>query len=166
MKHLLILMALCLGLTACKKKEDDRRPAFEGISERDENNMPTGNNDPTDWTLTENWSSEVKGLFYNLDTVPYNCGQPDSTVSVSTGYPNPASVFMRVNFNYPNDYILDFRIINRDFEILLAVDSSETDNLLIDVDLDPLGDDNIYRLYYRVWNADCAYTGHGDFKVM
>lgn len=166
MKKVLIFLALTSFLSACEKEEEDDQPKFTGITERDGNGASIGNVDPTDWNFDDNWDQETKDLFYSLPQINYDCEKVDSALATTGGYPNPASAYMRLEFMEADDYILDVRVVNEDMDILLSLDSVENKNMIINVDLDPSGDDNIYRAFYRLWDADCAYTGHGDFKVM
>ena len=139
----------------------------EGISYRTAQNVPTGPQDPTDWTQDGNWNSTEENLFAGLG-LDFNT-TPQGTASSLSAYPNPATT--ATTFQYALPKAVSCRVVAVDQTYTVMYSNSvggsvpvASQSLTLDLQAFPKG--QRYRLYYVFYNGSIVYyKGHGDIKV-
>ena len=168
-----LLLATLLG---CSKSDSNPIMDFgegEGITYRNNNNLPNGPFDPTDWTSDGEWNKQERALFADLN-LDLNGAQQLGSVGYSSVYPNPSAgqaawplQFQR-NSSSNTNYLVRAFLVNRQYKTMRSVGPIGFVNG-ITFSLDYIGagmsPNELYRLYYVVYNASgLVYKGHGDVR--
>lgn len=177
--RLSLLFYLLCGLafaSSCSKKESE--PAASellinfgpglGYSPRDANNRPTGNPDPTDWTLDGKWNAKEADLFKSL-AINVN-DKPIGTASVVGAYPNPATTSTKFSWSTPDATLCNIVVVDQSYQSIIG-NSSSTPSLGGSSSFDltrssAFKKGQLFRIYYVMYNGATLYCkGHGDIKI-
>lgn len=157
------LLVFALSCDSCDDDDDDEitLPSFTGITLTDNLGQSLGTPDATDWRVDDSWEQVEKDLF-DLPTSTL-CS---SDGAVSPGYPNPCEDFFGFRFVSSTNSIGFFRLVDRDFNVLMKRDSALLDagGDIILLNFSEINPDTV-RLYYRIVSGACEYRGHGDVIV-
>ena len=177
MRRRFLPVLLLAALLGCSKSDSNPIVDFgegEGITYRNGSNIPAGPHDPTDWTSDGEWNKQERALFSDLN-LDLNGPQQPSLVACSPAYPNPSAgsanwrwLAQRLTSANTATYSVRALLVNRQYRIMRQLDSSNFTNQII-FSLDyvgaGLGTNELYRLYYVVYNASgLVYKGHGDIR--
>ncbi|MFO7828938.1 MAG: hypothetical protein R6V23_09980 [Bacteroidales bacterium] len=158
MKKTFIIVLILIAFTnSCEK--DAENNLFIGITETNEFGEIISN-DETDWSLNESWNETENSLFSESFD---NLCNTDDEYYLLTAYPNPCDAITTLKFTVPDDKRVAFRIVDNDYNILVSKDSANSD---IAINFDYLKVQNdILRVYYKIYGENCELKGHGDIKV-
>jgi len=168
-KNVLISISfLLLFLFSCKddnKTENNDLITISGITELNIQGMSIGTVDTTDWRLDDKWLTTIEDLFKRKSVSEKKSEQGVITVKyfMVKAYPNPTTDVINFDFGLaPNSYC-DLRIVDSRLNIIFSCDSLST---LIRFDLSSSQYKNkMFRSYYKIYNNDIIYRGHGDIKI-
>jgi hypothetical protein len=170
----ILLLTTLLG---CSKSDSNPIMYFgegEGITYRNEQNVPMGPRDYSDWTSDGEWNKQERALFPDL-SLDLNGTQQATSLFYTTAYPNPAmgstanwSVqSQRVNGG-PIGYTLSAVLVDRNYHIWQRFGSQSFVGgytYMFDYVRLGLSPNELYRIYYVVYNAKgLMYRGHGDVR--
>lgn len=152
-------------IISCEDDKNNTNPksdaiVFEGITVTDSLGKVT-KNDPTDWKLTDIWTDKEDSLFSEKKVNSCNTG--DFSYSISP-YPNPCGDRFNLHISKPAETRLAFRIVDRNYKVLLSLDSVFVNGLAIDVKDFNITNDTV-RIYYKFLGLDCELKGHGDILI-
>ncbi len=155
-KNGLFILALLVTIS-CEKNED--RIIFSGITETNGVGEILSE-DNTDWNFNDDWNSIEKSLFkINYEK---SCTNDLGNYSI-IGYPNPCYNICDLHIQLPENKLIDIRVVDDKFNILISQDSLDKD---IALNFNNLNIHNkLLRVYYRVYDTDCELNGHGDIKI-
>ncbi|MCC2548379.1 hypothetical protein LJY25_18175 [Hymenobacter sp. BT175] len=163
-----ILLLICLS--ACKKKDTTPTIDFgpgQGYSSRNAQNIQTGEQDPTDWTLDGSWNEQEKALFSSLP-VDLNSSVQGSG-AVRGLYPNPAATAAKLTIEAQSTASLHLIIVDKKYQVLSEAAPSiarSSHTFAFDLAAQGLQKGQLYRLYYVLYNGNTLYyKGHGDIKM-
>jgi len=134
---------------------------FNGITITDNNGWVI-QNDPDDWKLTESWTEKENSLFVEKNVNLCDNGNPDYAIHPS--HLNSSSSQFNLNFTKPAGSRFAFRIVDRNYNVLLSNDSIFTNAIVFDVQSFNIKNDTV-RMYYKYLGPDCELKGHGDIKI-
>ena len=164
-------------LLGCSKSDSNPIMDFgegEGITYRTSSNFPGGPSDPTDWTSDGEWNKQERALFADLG-FDLNAPQQPGLVSSSPAYPNPSAdqanwslIAQRPAGGNAVAYSVRALLVNRQYKIMRQLGPTDFVNGIqfsVDYIGAGLGYNELYRLYYVVYNASgLVYKGHGDVR--
>lgn len=162
---IMFLSAVCILTVFAVSCKDDvtKNPesiVFKGIRVTDVNGK-VYENDPTDWLLAENWNETENSLFAEKRT---NLCDTASIGYKVVSYPNPCNGIFNLYISKPIDSRFAFRIVDRNYNLLLSQDSVYSNGIAINVTKFNITNDTL-RLYYKLFGLDCELKGHGDIKI-
>jgi hypothetical protein len=169
-----LLFTLALVLIACQKSATDPTLDFgvgEGISFRNNNGMPNGAQDPTDWTTDATWNEQETALFSEL-SISLNSSQQPSLITFAYAYPNPAKqAIWSVQTSTPSvAYTVTAVLVDSKYQIIKRFAHTSHiggHNYLLDYAQLGLNSSETYRLYYVLFNNNgLVYKGHGDMRYL
>lgn len=164
-------MAVLL-LLGCDKAEDDPTsplPAnpcgtVSGITARDNNGVPMGAADDTDWQFSDPWCPAVEALFADVPSVTWVSNTGDSLWAGA--WPNPTANQFMLRFWRADTGHVDVRFVNDQFQLLWSQDTIRTDQWLFRADTMGITTAQTIRAYYRLVHPDgTAHRGHGDLRI-
>ena len=165
----MLLFALGLLLGSCSKKDTSPTIDFgpnQGFSPRTSSNMPSGTQDPTDWTVDGDWNTQEQALFSALPIAVNGA----ATGSFTGGaYPNPAVTVVAFNYTIPGTASCKFIVVDNKYRVILentpsAAAAGQTYHLNLTNSAFQKG--YLYRIYYLLYNGTTLYLkGHGDIKI-
>lgn len=174
-----LLLGALLTLAACGKKDNPATPTIDfgpgdGLTHRDANALPNGQQDPTDWTTDATWNERELALFADLGLNLNGAQQPEGISSFYV-YPNPAARFASWSFQTQRNangsvavYSLHTVIVDRNYKPLYhhrAANIILSHQMLLDYASLSLRPNETYRAYYVVTNeSGFVYKGHGDVR--
>jgi hypothetical protein len=137
----------------------------EGISYRTDQNVATGPQDPSDWTLDRTWNEPEQSLFASLG-LNLN-GAAQGTASDISAYPNPATTATTFRYDTPDAVNCQIIVVGDTYQsYYLRTFSTPARNLVLPLDLNAFPKGKRYRIYYVLYNGTTLYyKGHGDIKV-
>lgn len=155
------LLTFALSCDSCDEDDGNDLPAFTGITMTDENGLPLNAPDTTDWRVGDAWEQVENGLF-DLAELPLCSGNAEA----SPGFPNPCGNAMHFRFVSPANAAGYFRVVDKDFNVLVEADSIpfEAGAKTISLNFSAVSPGTV-RLYYRLVSGTCEYRGHGDILV-
>ena len=156
-KLLTILIPFLYG--NCTK--DSATITISGITERDIMGNSIGNIDPTDWKITDTWTSFEESLFKKNNSTNTATDPVPNTSIGAAGYPNPVTTLKYLAFNLLPNMYYDIRIIDHNLNIKAQFDSLKYRG--IDINDSAFFKNELYRVYYKIYSGDKVYRGHGDF---
>ena len=162
-----IFMVIISGMiTSCEEDKDvantiNETIVFEGITVTDNNGWVI-ENDPDDWTLAENWSDKENSLFVGKNVSA--CDNANSEYLIHPAFLNPCINQFNLGFTKPANSRFAFRIVDRNYNVLLSQDSVFSNGIAINVQDFNITNDTV-RLYYKFFGLDCELKGHGDIKI-
>jgi hypothetical protein len=155
----IIIIGLIMSVFTSSCEKDTEENLFTGITESNEFGE-TISVDETDWNLTENWNETENSLFSESFD---NLCSTDSEYYLLSAYPNPCDDIAMLKFIVPDDKRVAFRIVDKDYNILVSQDNASSD---IAINFEYLKVQNdIVRVYYKIFGESCELNGHGDIKV-
>ncbi len=165
--YLLLLPAMI----ACSKSDSSPTIDFgegEGITYRDNNNLPSGPGDPTDWTVDSNWNPTERDLF-KLITVNVN-STPQGTLDGAGVFPNPVRSTTSFFYRTAVTVICKFVIVDKNFNVItegsFSNPPSNPSTVALDLSSNNFQKGQRYRIYYLLYSGTALYTkGHGDIKI-
>jgi len=164
MNRLIVLFIVTpLIIISCDKEKDDNNIdeiVFSGITMRD-NVGNTLSQDTNDWQLHDNWTDKENSLFF--EKMNGICSTEDYDYYIIS-YPNPCSGMFFLHLSKPNYSRLAFRIVDKDFNILLSRDSITSTCIAINIGEFNVSNE-IVRIYYKFFGQNCELKGHGDIKI-
>ena len=168
LKTVLFLIVLSVfAFIGCEKDNESKGLiTISGITELDNSANNIGNVDPTDWKFTDTWSLNEEALFKKSNPDQNSVTEqirPESS-NVVIGYPNPARDMIFLAFQLDSGLYYDVRIVDRNLDIKLQMDS--VNHKLITMQNSKFSNNELYRLYYKVYSNAKVYRGHGDFKFV
>ena len=149
----------------CSKEESgvnsivEDKITFNGISERDPTGVPVREADPDDWNFKDTWAAQELALFgkgYGSD-----CMLPEAYNIMA--YPNPIIDKVVIDAGKPESVRLAIRVVDRNFKVLLALDSIYSKSTMLD--FSKFGIQDTVRVYYKYIDNSCEYRGHGDILI-
>ncbi|HAN18194.1 MAG: hypothetical protein A2X13_07575 [Bacteroidetes bacterium GWC2_33_15] len=158
MKRSLISILIILAvIVSCE--EDNENSIFKGITETNDNGESIGSPDENDWNFSETWNETENSLFSEgYETV---CDIDNSYHIIA--YPNPCENIFSISFYVAENKRVAYRIVKSDYEVIFSTDSASS---TVAFNLNNLNVDNeIVRVYYKVFGENCELKGHGDIKV-
>lgn len=171
MRQRFLPILLLTALLGCSKSDSNPIMDFgegEGITYRTGNNVPNGPFDPTDWTSDGEWNKRERALFADLNL---NLNGPQQLGSVACPYPNPSAseAVWSVQAQGPaGPYSVRALLVNRQYQPMLRIGPANfvgNQSFLLNYTRAGLGFNELYRLYYVVYNAGgLVYKGHGDVR--
>jgi len=173
MNRFLILISLLLSLFyfSCENDKVDPKDETDLNEETDTiifyeitKTTETGaiiSDDTTDWKFDDEWSETENSLFPT--NIKNNCNSDNYNYSI-IAYPNPCEDLFRLDISKPNEDRFSFRIVDRDYNILMSNDSIYSSSILIKTTDLEISDDTV-RMYYKLIAQDCESKGHGDIKI-
>jgi hypothetical protein len=171
--YILIIIILTSIIVGCKKDDSNIQtgntsnnyPSFTGYTSTDNSGVPTGLNDPTDWTNDTNWVYSEENLFPQLQFLTSDF-EAYSNIEVHPAYPNPASSNPSVQITKASDVLLSFKVVNSTFNVIASMDSIYSNAFTINTETIISPADTMIRIYYLLERNDsCLYKGHGDIKI-
>lgn len=164
----IILLTLVLSINFGCKKEDkpDNLITISGITERNEYGVPTdpGDFDQTDWRFDDIWPQLIENLF-NQDNPEHALPTEQSPLGILalvSCYPNPV-IGGIMYLKFPSNMYYDFRIVDSNLNIYYERDYQ---NRLIAFTDSVFKNNELYRVYYKLYYESKVYRGHGDFKFI
>ena len=159
--YLFVILILFIFCSCKKDKSSDTLITITGITETDEVANNIGNVDTTDWKFIDTWSIYEENLFRKSITSSKATERtrPNSSVVV-IGYPNPAKTFIFFAFQLDSSMYFDTRIVDNNLKIKFQRDSI---NGGITMDNSIFSNNELYRIYYKIYSNGKVYRGHGDF---
>jgi hypothetical protein len=138
---------------------------ISGITELDSQASNIGKTDKTDWNFTDTWSMSEENLFRKNESSikGTEINRPNSSVVV-TGYPNPAKDFITFVFQLEPTMYYDLKIVDENLNVKLSLDSVTLTRIFIK-DSTYLNN-QLYRMYYKIYSDNKVFRGHGDFKFI
>lgn len=163
-----ILLGMLASSIFFSCKEDDEAKGLitiSGITKLDAEANPIGSNDITDWKFTDSWSFGEENLFakHNSSITATQITPPNSSVIV-LGYPNPAKSPIFFAFQLEKTMYYDLRIVDKNLNIKLEMDSVK--HGIIALRDSSFLNNELYRIYYKIYSDNKIYRGHGDFKFI
>lgn len=131
---------------------------FTGLTERDITGVPLNAGDINDWFIRTDWEI-VERLVFNLKTLTTLTGSAELFE-----YPNPFTGSLIMNLGIPQESIIDFYLVNANFEIEQIFRGLQPGNVSLLLDNEKYKG-NYYRLYYKVYTDSAQLYGTGDLKV-
>ncbi len=158
-----LLPVLLIMIVSCekeKKKDNSNEIVFEGITMTDEfGNLI--NRDTTDWKFTDNWTDKESALFSEKrDNI---CSIENLNYSIVV-FPNPCNSIIRLDISKPESSRFAFRIVDKDFNVLVSHDSIYWGAIGITLEEFNISNE-IVRMYYKILGENCELRGHGDIKI-
>lgn len=163
-----VLLLISFSSACSDDEETPSTPAptgkvsFNGISPVDEQGAPIAAPDPTDWNLSDSWSSTEKELFSD-NQLPL-C-KPNADFEVFPAFPNPCRNILNVQLTAMPQYSLDLRLVDNEYTLFFFLDNLPLDTLSafqLDLSQVQATSGDTLRLYYRIRGEDCQFQGHGD----
>jgi hypothetical protein len=136
--------------------------SFNGISPVDVQGAPVAAPDPTDWKLTDGWTSTEENLF---GTEQLALCSPNPDFEVFPAYPNPCMDILSLSLKAVPQYSLDLRLVDSEYTLLFLLNNLALDTISafqIDLNQAQASSGDTLRLYYRIRGEDCQFQGHGD----
>lgn len=162
---LIIGIVFCLRCSKDDKNELSKSIEISGITERDNAGHKTGTIDPTDWNFNETWSDMEEGLFKKNNAAHNKPTELSLPVSASvTGYPNPAKGMMSFAFRISDKMYFDYRVVDNFLNVKISGDSVKYSSWGFEQTRFTI--DQLYRIYYKIYDGTKVYRGHGDFKFV
>jgi hypothetical protein len=163
-KHCLSIFAAATLLLASCQTGTGNTSDFTKITERDAYAEFSGEVDPTDWMLNEEWSDKEKKLFIKYNA--YKHPKIANVLSDMLAYPNPVNGLLF--FHNPHINLqtkMDVRFVDKKFNLIKKFDGVQAYSTTFDIQ--PLAGDSKYvRMYYMlIRNDSCVGKGHGDWKL-
>lgn len=176
MRQRFLPVFLVAALVGCSKSDSNPIVDFgegEGITYRTATNFPVGPRDLTDWTSDGEWNRCERALFADLG-FDVNGPQPSPSPAYTTTYPNPsqgqATWHTELQRTSSGAIVSKLQgvLVDRNYHVLKKIGPQELvfgfDTTLDYVALG-LGTNELYRLYYVVYNANgIVIKGHGDVR--
>ncbi len=153
----LLAIVLCCFIS-CKKNDNNLEKTtidFGGITSTDIQGVAI-TTDSTDWNIFDTWNNKENDLFskhYQTDC------QPVLNYKIDL-FPNPNKRVFSLLLDMPDDARLDFRMVDRFYNLLVSKDSIESK--YINFDFQNLVPKDTVRMYYRFVQSGCEFRGHGD----
>jgi hypothetical protein len=182
-KKLLVLLTLTSLATACRKDKEQPTIDFgpkDGYSPRYGNNLPAGQDDPTDWTHDATWNATEQDLFSTLGVA---LGGSPTQVGTwySSAYPNPVVAGGTGNFTVlpttgsqsttvPTTVRAQLVVVDTRYKVLNTFDvpAGKGTTVALSFPTAKYPASNLYRVYYVVYEPTqktVYYRGHGDVKI-
>ena len=79
-------------------------------------------------------------------------------------YPNPCKSIIRLDIAKPDSSRFAFRIVDKDFNVLVSHDSITAGAIAITLQEFNISNE-IVRIYYKILKENCELRGHGDIKI-
>ena len=156
----IVFTVLFLSCVKDNNENTSDKIVFEGITSTDYNGAIISV-DVTDWCFQDDWSVLETSLF--TDEKELTCNLDDFNYQIIS-YPNPCNGTFYLNLLKPEDSMLAIRVVDKNFNVLVSLDSIYVSSLAFD--LTSLNFSNeIVRVYYKVFGEDCELRGHGDIKI-
>jgi hypothetical protein len=182
-KKLLVLLSLTSLATACRK--DDEEPTIDfglnnGYSPRYGNNLPAGQDDPTDWTHDATWNATEQGFFSTLGVALggspaqigtwYSSVYPNPVAAGGTGYFTVLPTSGSQSPTVPTTVRAQLVVVDAKYKVLDTFDApaGKAVTVVLAFPAAKYPADNLYRVYYVVYEPTqktVYYRGHGDVKV-
>jgi hypothetical protein len=161
-KHLAFFTLTTLLLVSCESGTD--KNDFTKITGRNAFAEPTGETDPTDWMMDEEWSDKEKKLFVKYNS--YKHPEIENVPMDVLAYPNPvADLFFFHNPHINLQTKMHVRFVDKKFSVLYKKDDIQAYSMTFDV-RPYAGDSKYVRMYYMlIRNDSCVAKGHGDWKL-
>jgi arginyl-tRNA--protein-N-Asp/Glu arginylyltransferase len=93
------------------------------------------------------------------------CNNENTDYIIHPSYLNHYSTKFNLGFTKPAGSRFAFRIVDRNYNVILSLDSVYSNGLLIDVQGFDITNDTV-RMYYKFFGPDCELKGHGDIKIL
>jgi hypothetical protein len=166
MKAILIILITMLIpiIVACKKDKQDDIITISGITERNEFANPIGNVDDSDWRFHDVWPPYIENIFKQDSAEllkPTDQSPPDWLAMVSC-YPNPVTEGI-MYLSFPSTMFSDVRVVDSNLNIYYEHDYQKYN--IIAFDGSYFKKNKLYRVYYKLYQEDKVYRGHGDFYM-
>jgi hypothetical protein len=167
-KHMIrrgIIISIITFLTfSCEKENTDNNKmdtiTFNGITKTTINGELISQ-DASDWKLQESWTDKETSLF--IEKKDNSCIPENNNYSIIS-YPNPCDGIFNLHISKPDGCRLAFRIVDKNFNVLLSQDSVFSTSLGINLNDSGISNDTV-RIYYKFFGSDCELKGHGDIKI-
>ncbi len=163
----IIFLTLFLSLNFGCKKDDkqDGLITISGITERDLYANSTGKVDQTDWRFDDIWPQFVENLFNqdNPELLLPTEQSPLPILALVSCYPNPAKGGEIMNLSFPSMYS-DIRIVDSNLNIYYKHDYQENSRIKFNDSF--FKNNQLFRVYYKLYYESKVYRGHGDFKFI
>ena len=165
----ILFLAALLG---CSKSDSNPSIDFgpnDGISYRNASNMPSGTQDPTDWTIDGDWNAQEQKLFASLGA-NLNTSPQGSATYIGGAFPNPATNAVSFSYQIPGTALSKIVLVDNAYQVVATFDGPTTASTSYAIALN-LNNGNYkkgqrYRLYYVLYNGTALYfKGHGDIRV-
>jgi hypothetical protein len=166
-----LLLVILFTLNSCGEDDDkmiSEMPdplKFENVKIFDANGLPLGCHPicDEDWT---NFKIENTGVL-NWDYLTLATSKATSPVEFFGVYPNPFNKIQAVYVNAPEEYQLLLEIIDEEANSYLQLSQkTNAGSFNLNLNYEGLGilNDKLYRVYYKIINADriTIFEGHGD----
>ena len=163
-RRIFIISIITFLIFSCEKENVDNNKTdtilFNGIT------MTTVNGelisqDMSDWNIQESWTDKESSLFD--EKKDNSCILENNNYSIIS-YPNPCEGIFYLHIAKPDESRLAFRIVDRNFNVLLSNDSIFSTSLAISLNDSGISNDTV-RIYYKFLGSDCELKGHGDIKI-
>lgn len=152
----IVCALLCISCEEDSSTTD--RTTFEGITKVDINGQLISE-DKSDWTFQESWNSRETALFVEAKQP---CVANNNSYIIA--YPNPCKDAFAIRLENPLRYIVSYRIVDNNFNVLRHQDSVSANNLYFDID-DLKVTNGMVRVYYKFSGQECELKGHGDIQI-
>lgn len=152
------------------KKEIVEPIDFSKYTATDNNCVPLGVIDSTDWTYDAEWNATENSLMNFSDNIT-GTDSIAGYVEVSPACPNPSEGIFIVGVNTERACKMKIVCVNTEMEPLFFTTKQLTGGPIVTAyDLRPLSafhKNMNYRMYYAFYNAadSVYYKGHGDFRI-
>ncbi len=172
MRQCFLPVLFLAALLGCSKSDSNPIMDFgegEGISYRNASNLPSGTQDPTDWTIDGDWNAQEQKLFAalgaNLNTAPQG-----SATYIGGAFPNPATQAVRFDYQIPRAALSKIVLVDKAYQVVATFDGPTTASTSYSIELNldngKFKKGQRYRLYYVLYNGTALYLkGHGDIRV-
>ncbi len=163
MNRLIFCLGLSLLIISCEKGKNDENQdniVFGGITCTTYEGIIISK-DTNDWKLNEFWNVNEVSLFVNQ--MENHCNNNDLEYSI-IAYPNPCGGIFYLDISKPEESLFAFRIIDKEFNVLMSKDSIRT-SIAISLNDFGLMNDTV-RIYYKFLGHECELNGHGDIKIV
>ena len=165
----ILFLATVMG---CSKSDSTPSIDFgpnDGISYRNASNMPSGTQDPTDWTIDGDWNAQEQNLFASLGT-NMNTSPQGFASYIGGAFPNPATSAVSFGYQTPGAALSKIVLVDNTYQFMATFDGPKTASTSYSIVLN-FNNGNYkkgqrYRLYYVLYNGTALYfKGHGNIRV-
>jgi len=163
-----LILSLVVLFSSCTDDLSSEISA-SGITETDEYGSNCGLVDQTDWRLDDKWTKQEEDLFSATNAIGKSATFDYSMSDIVPvppqlniiAYPNPFMDRIMLSVRSFNHYSI--RVIDTNLNVVISYDNLTAESLTIN-STSAMGNNQIYRIYYKLYSNEITYRGHGDIR--